>query len=251
MANSCGSGSQRAWRPCIVCQWRTTAWSMCATGRQAAYRCTTKWVTSKRILKFPGNRTPRRPTGKLLRPAVRSWRWIFHLTRPRASFTSSTRTTRKSKSSIVRAARFCRVSAVPDTSRVNSTSLTASPWIPRATSMLPKTVARRFKSSELQVNNSRGGHRPPPTGSLEFISQYAALDEVPTLFVIVTRDDEQILFRPVKTIKPIQLSHERVFIFLNPGCVFTFYVSDSIHMPCGIPDQKVFLTGGQYHIDHL
>src|SRR4030095_5772818 len=38
---------------------------MFATGSKAGYRCTTRWVTSKRILKCPGNPTRHHPTGNV------------------------------------------------------------------------------------------------------------------------------------------------------------------------------------------
>src|SRR6267143_1637503 len=88
-------------------------------------------------------------------------------------------------------------------------------------------------------------------GSLQFAAQYPPLYEIQALFVVVACDDEQILFGLVKTIQPIQLGDERVFIFLNPGCVFSSYVPDSVHMPCGVTDQKVFSAGTQDDIDHL
>src|SRR5207249_1326342 len=53
--------------------------------------------------------------------------------------------------------------------------------------------------------------------SLQFVAQDALFDQIHTLFVIVTGDDEQILFRLVQTIQPTQLSDQCVFVFLNPG----------------------------------
>ena len=41
------------------------------------------------------------------------------------------------------------------------------------------------------------------------------------------------------------------YVFLDPGRVFSFYVPDAIHVPCGIADQKVFPSGSKRHVDHL
>src|SRR5215467_9336930 len=57
--------------------------------------------------------------------------------------------------------------------------------------------------------------RPHRRDLLQFISQYAAFDEIHTLLVIVARDNEHIPFALVKNIQPIQLSHQCILVSLQ------------------------------------
>ena len=92
--------------------------------------------------------------GKVRRVAAPSSRSISPRIPLSGRCSSSTRTTRRSKSSIVRAARRCQVSDVQAVSRASSISLTALRSIRRATSTLRRTAGSGFTNSDRWANGS-------------------------------------------------------------------------------------------------
>src|SRR5439155_364552 len=132
---------------------------------------------------------------------------------------------------------------------------------PKWSCSLPMTIGCHKRPSKESISLCRSKERlyrfltahvfGPSACSLQFISQHTAFDEVHALFVIMARDDEEVLFGRVETIEPGQFRHDRFFVFLNPGRVLSLYVTHPVHVPRGVASEQVFTAGGEHDINHL
>src|ERR1700730_1740602 len=124
-----------------------TASSMSAPAIMRASRSTTSRATSSGPSSCRGSPSPCRPTARSSSSAAPRWRSISRPIPSRPTCSSSTRTIRRSTSSIARPAKCCRTSAASASNPVNSTRRMALRWTPRAMSMSTKTAAGGCTSS--------------------------------------------------------------------------------------------------------